>query len=374
MILLLDVARGLACLWVFFFHLRSLFDVASPSIAKIASFGHLGVPMFFVISGYVITFAAEASRKSDRSPVVFLENRFRRIYLTYWASVLVVVLLPFGLELLSSLKTGQYALPQDLNLVSRYTPWEWVNAALLTKVFWAGSNDLAAEFAGINTVYWTLAIEFQFYLVVFLALCLGKLYRHAIAAVTALALVLMVVPNDLNFGLFIHYWPSFSIGILLAYLHKSGIKFHANSKRNLGWLTVLTAITLGYTACVLDSLQIHTNFLAFSCIFGALLWLFSDLEIVLQRLKNSKRRAVRYLLEPWLALGAMSYSAYLLHLKLYLLPFMFASQVFASDSVALGLVTIVSTLVICYPFYYFVERRFLSTHYRQLHRAIISKA
>ncbi|MCB1689432.1 MAG: acyltransferase [Halioglobus sp.] len=369
--MLLDLARGLACLWVFLFHLQSLFATPSPLIASIASFGHLGVPMFFVISGYVITFAAESSRNANRAPLVFLRNRFRRIYLTYWASLLLVLLLPYGLELLSSFKTGQYTLPESL--LTRYNPGEWLNIVLLTKVFWANTNDLAHEFAGINTVYWTLAIEFQFYLVVFIALCLGRYYRHAIALVTLVSLLLIIIPNSVNYGLFLHYWPAFSVGILLAYLHRNGIELHINSARNVMLLVVFTAITLAYAAYI-HPIQIRTQFLAFASIFGALLWLYSDLELVLQRLKRSNSWLVYILLEPWLVLGAMSYSVYLLHLKLFALPFMFASQLFNADSIGLGLVTILSTLVLTYPFYYFVERRFLSQRYKTLHRSVISVA
>ncbi len=367
MVLLLDLARGLAALWVFFFHLQNLFEVPSPFIAKVASFGHLGVPMFFVISGYVITYAAESSLKAQKPPLTFLKNRFKRIYLTYWASLLLVLLLPYGLELLSSFKTGHYVLPE--NLLARYTPGDWANIVLLTKVFWASSSDLAVEFAGVNAVYWTLAIEFQFYIVVFIALCLGRFYRLAIAIVTLASLLLMVIPNTLNFGFFLHYWPAFSVGILLAYLHQYEIKLQVNSRQNVVLLIVLTAMTLGYAAYV-HPIHIRTNFLVFASIFGALLWLFSDLEIVLQRLKSSNHWLIYILLEPWLVLGAMSYSAYLLHLKLFALPFMFASQIFDTDSVVLGLVTIVSTLILTYPFYYFVERRFLSKHYKNLHRVV----
>lgn len=47
---------------------------------------------------------------------------------------------------------------------------------------------------------------------------------------------------------------------------------------------------------------------------------------------------------------------------------MFANRIFDTESVALGLVTIVSTLKLTYPFYYFVERLFVSKHYKNLHR------
>lgn len=371
MVLLLDLARGLACLWVFFFHLQNLFEESSPFIAKVASFGHLGVPMFFVISGYVITYSAEANRKAQKPPLIFLKNRFKRIYLTYWASLLLVLLLPYGLELLSSFKTGNYVLPESP--LSRYNIGEWINVALLTKVFAADSNDLALEFVGVNTVYWTLAIEFQFYIVVFIALCMGRFYRWLIALVTVVSLLLMVIPNTLNFGLFLHYWPAFSVGILLAYLHQYNIRLHVNSPGNVMLLVALTTLTLGYAAYI-HPIQVRTHYLGFALIFGALLWIFSDLELVLQRLKSSNSRLVYVLLEPWLVLGAMSYSAYLLHLKLFLLPFMFASQVFDKNGIALGLVTILSTLLLTYPFYYFVERRFLSKRYKSLHQTVTTAA
>lgn len=368
MLLLLDLMRGLACLWVFFFHVDNLFVEPAPTLAYIASFGHLGVPMFFVISGYVITYSAESSRKAQRSPLIFLKHRFNRIYPTYWASLLVILLLPYGQELLSSLKTWVYTSPD--NLLERYSTWEWFNIVVLTKVFWANTDNLANEFAGINTVYWTLAIEFQFYLVVFVALSLGRFYRHTIALVTVVSLLVMAIPNTLNFGLFIHYWPSFAVGIGLAYLHKNAVFMHVDSLRSVMLFIVLLTATLGLAAYV-HPIRIRSNFLVFSLIFGALLWLFSDLEQVLQRLKRSESRIVYCLLEPWLVLGAMSYSAYLLHLKLLLLPYMFTSQLFGTDTIALGLVTILSTLVLTYPFYYFVERRFLSRHYRALHGAVI---
>jgi peptidoglycan/LPS O-acetylase OafA/YrhL len=367
MVLLLDLARGLACLWVFFFHLGNLFEEASPLIAYIASFGHLGVPMFFVISGYVITYSAESHRAASKSPLTFLKNRFKRIYLTYWASLLVVLCLPYLLEFISSFKTGQYDSPQGL--ISRYETWEWVHVVLLSKVFWASTSNLSDEFAAINSVYWTLAIEFQFYLVVFLALCTGRFYRPVIALVTTVSLVLMIIPNTLNLGLFTHYWPSFAVGIGLAYLHRSEVRLRINSTSNLVLLVMLTTVTLGFAVYV-HPIQINTNFFAFSAIFGALLWLYSDVEILLQRMKNSESRIVSYLLEPWLVLGAMSYSVYLLHLKLFFLPFMFISQFCDTKSIALGLLTILGTLILCYPFYYFVERKFLSNRYKVLHHAV----
>lgn len=107
MVLLLELARGIAALWVFFFHLKSYFKESSQWIYNIAEYGHFGVPMFFVISGFVITYSAESTLKANKSPLSFLKKRFLRIYPVFWVSIFVVILLPYLIELISMLKTGE---------------------------------------------------------------------------------------------------------------------------------------------------------------------------------------------------------------------------------------------------------------------------
>ncbi len=50
---LLDPLRGLAALWVFLFHYHYCDTLRQgfPSLCAFFGTGHLGVPMFFVISG-----------------------------------------------------------------------------------------------------------------------------------------------------------------------------------------------------------------------------------------------------------------------------------------------------------------------------------
>jgi len=67
----------------------------------------------------------------------------------------------------------------------------------------------------------------------------------------------------------------------------------------------------------------------------------------------------------------MSYSVYLLHAKIYFIPNMFVRQIVDKSEVVHGIATIVATLILCWPFYYFIERRFLSSNYGTLHRAIL---
>lgn len=369
MVLLLELARGLASLWVFLFHIKELFENVSPFFYQLSTYGHLGVPMFFVISGYVITQSAESSLKSSKPPLAFLKNRFLRIYPAFWASVLIILFIPYLLEAFSSLKTGHYISPE--NVLVKMDFWEWSNLLLLTKVFFATSENLQLEFNTLNAVYWTLAIEFQFYVVVFLALYLKKFYRHTIALVSVFAVLISFIPLNINYGLFIHYWPSFSVGIALAYLHRHGMHFRLNSAVKAILLMAVVVLT-SCVAAYASPGQLHTSPILFALAFGINLWFFSDLERVLQIMKKSGNRITYWLLEPWLIIGAMSYSLYLLHVKLYLIPMMFVRQLIDPTNGLFSLFTIIGTLIICYPFYYFVERRFLSKSYQKIHRELIA--
>ena len=365
MVLLLEIARGIAALWVFFFHVKSYFQESSELIYSIAEYGHLGVPMFFVISGFVITYSAESSLKSEKSPFLFLKNRFLRIYPVFWISIIIVIFLPYLIELISMLKTGNYIIP--VNLLTKYNFNEWFNFILLSKVFFAESSNLQGQFNLINAVYWTIAIEFQFYLIVFISLFLKRYYKYMIVTISGLALINIIYPFGWNYGLFIHYWPSFSVGILLAYMFKNKLDLvNVVSKR---YKTYFSILSLGFIIIIsISLLGEKSSSLLFAVIFGAALWCISPIEALLLKIKEQNKKVSYYILEGVVALGTMSYSVYLLHGKLHVLPSMFVRQVLEENSVFYGLVTILLTLLICYPFYYFVERPFMSKNYVKIHK------
>jgi peptidoglycan/LPS O-acetylase OafA/YrhL len=365
-VLILEIARGIAALWVFFFHTKAYFINSSEFIYNIATYGHLGVPMFFVISGFVITYSAESTLKANKTPISFLKKRFLRIYPVFWISIFVVIIIPYFIEFISMFKSGSFQSPE--NLLFKYDFSEWVNFVLLTKVFFAESSNLQSEFNVINSVYWTIAIEFQFYLIIFISMYAKSYYKLVVAIVSALAIINMFNPFDMNYGLFIHYWPSFSIGILLAYIFKSGYDFSNISSH------YIKAAALLLISLVVSLIMIFTDeefsSLAFAFIFGAILWCISPFEAMLKRVKSRSQSIGYYFLESFTALGAMSYSVYLLHGKLYMLPSMFVRQVLEPNTVLYGLVTIFLTLLICYPFYVFVERPFMSSNYIKIHKKV----
>jgi len=102
----LDIARGLAALFVFSFHLSTNIADVSPMLGALARYGYMGVPIFFVISGYCMAASAQRILSRNLPAGSFLRKRFLRIYPAFWASILVIMATPYLLAGLSALKTG----------------------------------------------------------------------------------------------------------------------------------------------------------------------------------------------------------------------------------------------------------------------------
>ena len=123
--ILCDVVRGLAALWVFTYHFRP----SREGIWLIASVGDLGVPAFFVISGFCILSAAQRTVSKQQTAQAFLKRRLVRIYPPFWASVAVVMAVPFVIESFS-----HYHITP---LWYAYTWQDWLLILSLGRVFFA---------------------------------------------------------------------------------------------------------------------------------------------------------------------------------------------------------------------------------------------
>src|ERR1700757_449030 len=87
----LDFWRGVACLMVVVYH--SSFYVAGKGQLhggiRLAFTGieymWLGVPLFFVISGYCISSTCDSIRRKRHSARTYFWRRYRRIFPPFWA-------------------------------------------------------------------------------------------------------------------------------------------------------------------------------------------------------------------------------------------------------------------------------------------------
>ena len=149
-IVALDIIRFFAALSVVLYHYISRPESAAyPILSEVTNYGYLGVPLFFIISGYVIALSAD-----NRTAAQFGISRFVRLYPTLWAGILFTVLVLFLLT------DKQFPLSQVL-----------ANFTLINEYF---------GFESIDGIYWTLKHELKFYACIFLLLLFGVFQKYHI--------------------------------------------------------------------------------------------------------------------------------------------------------------------------------------------------
>jgi peptidoglycan/LPS O-acetylase OafA/YrhL len=153
-------------------------DVHFPSAATYTWFGWVGVEIFFVISGFVI-----ANSASTSSPNQFLLGRALRLYPAVWvcATATLIVLLVFGTG-----SASEFIMP-------------YFHAMTLVP------EGVTKQ--SLDVVYWTLAAEMAFYVLVFFAmrtkritlrrLAFGLTVWSAVFNAVALLVLLFTKPYNL---------------------------------------------------------------------------------------------------------------------------------------------------------------------------------
>lgn len=145
----IDSLRGIASLMVCVFHLscgnERLFD-AGTWMKTIGSYGFLGVEIFFVISGLVIPLSLYQNNYQTSNFFRFLWKRSVRIEPPYLLSIILVLVLNYVAGLTSDFQGS----PQVINYAQVLS-----HIAYLPTVF---------GFNWLQPVYWTLMVEFQYYI------------------------------------------------------------------------------------------------------------------------------------------------------------------------------------------------------------------
>jgi len=217
-----DSLRGVAVLAVVWFHLTNGNPMLPSSWLRTSGrLGWLGVEVFFVISGFVIPHALYRANYRLKDCGRFLLRRAARLEPPYVASIFLMM----GLALISARLPGfrghapSYSVPQLLSHLPYVT-------GLL-------------GFTWINIVYWSLALELQYYLLIGWAFSLVAHQRIAVRVLTILAfeVLALAIPNDL---LVFHWLPLFVVGVL-TFMYRHALL-------NTRWYLVSL---IGATACTL---------------------------------------------------------------------------------------------------------------------------
>lgn len=148
----LDALRGLAALAVCWYHVVSGGKLLPAGwLAGASAYGHLGVAVFFVISGFVIPWSLRKEAAGFAGYGRFLGKRMLRLHPPFLAACLVGI----GLNWLSMKVPGYQGSLPDPYLPSAFT-------SLGRDLFYL-TGLLGKEWTLV--VAWTLALEVQFYLI-----------------------------------------------------------------------------------------------------------------------------------------------------------------------------------------------------------------
>jgi peptidoglycan/LPS O-acetylase OafA/YrhL len=370
----LDPLRGIAALWVFLHHYESplggplqhwhpAFSQHHPTLQSFLTLGDRGVSMFFVISGYCMAMAASRAVTYRRPVAEFIYRRAHRIYPTFWCSILLICLVRCIIPSLERhWAEAVYAPARDF---CQYSWLDWVKVASLTQIFDKRFGLFYCRYGQINGAYWTLGIEFQFYLVVALALLRPRWLYAILTAVTLLAVPVCVSPS-LGFavadcGLFLYWWPWFACGLFLYWALERGLDPRKVFGRHAAAVSIAAIATIFLVFAALVAKQVEIERLVFAVGFTGLLWFGSIFDGHVSDVLQGKRWLPAVAGKALVTLGAMSYSLYLMHNVLSNSISVALQHWFPHGTRWADVVIILGTLVLCYPFYRLCEAPFLAT-------------
>jgi len=257
--------RGVAALAVAWFHLSSgVHGLNFGIIGRSGLYGYLGVDVFFVISGFILPYTMYRARYSVRNFWAFMAKRLIRVEPPYLISIVLTISLWAASGWSPLFKGG----PVQVN---------WTQLALhlgyLIPYF--------PKYHWLNIVYWTLAVELQYYVVLSLTFPFFISRKPAIR----IAACLLFAGSSLvmrNYGSLPQFAPLFLIGIA-GMLRTSGIA----SRLEFAGLVVIAA-GLGYKS--VSGYEVLAALAALACI-----------------------TCLKSVPAPLLFIGDLSYSLYLLH-------------------------------------------------------------
>lgn len=273
----LDLLRFIAASSVVLFH-AAHWPARGTLFADVATFGFMGVPLFFTISGFVILMSAE-----DRSAIQFVNSRIARLYPSFWICVLlncvVFALLGDGLPPLARIAANLTMQPRML-----------------------------FDQPYLDPVYWTLAVEMKFYALVLLLIVIHQMRRVEVFLAVWLGVTLTVcvvaVPHWVE-ALTIPQWASlFCSGCYFYLIRSRGV-----TPARLVGLGIGVLLSM-YWALHYESTYTGSTSRATQLTVLAIVLLINAAFLLVALRKWALPRA-----RVWLWLGCLTYPLYLTHAR-----------------------------------------------------------
>ena len=220
-----EYTRGIAALSVMWFHFT--YQLPAGALRTSGLYGYLGVEAFFVISGFIIPYAMDLHHyRLGRESWIFLGRRIIRLQPPYVMSVFLILCVPALAGLTPWFDGGVTA--HDVYRAALH---------LFYLVPWTGEDWFSA-------VYWSLAIEFQYYFLMLAAAPL-LLYRRSLWPQRALFLAIMLVGYaSSETRLVFLYLPIFGFGFLQFLFMRRGMALWECA----AWALAFAAVTCSQDA------------------------------------------------------------------------------------------------------------------------------
>lgn len=223
--------RAVAALAVLLYHADYMHGYQSSGSFHVPGlrFGWIAVDLFFVLSGFLmgVVYHRLLRRPAGGAAWHYLRDRMLRIAPAYYVSI------PLALAAVGNLAY----LVQEPDRVALHLAY--------AHIFWAGTaND-------ISPIYWTLAIEAHFYLMLplLLPLLTGRWRWPALAAAVAISLATRgLLYEHASFGYFAivslpAFLGHFALGLVGASLHREG-RLAFLERNNTLWVLAGTALVV----------------------------------------------------------------------------------------------------------------------------------
>lgn len=342
-----DALRAVAVLLVVFYHQT---EIGGAPFGSLLTLGWIGVDLFFVLSGFFIGLSILNMKKwSFRH---FIIRRSKRIIPAYYFSMLMIIALGGGYFLVTI--NGWVHLLSHLSFLHPYS---------------------YSTHGSINGAYWSLGVEFAFYLAIGSSALLIRHRRRFWFVVASWVLIAWTWRAGIYFFLdvepiFKFIWATqlpgmldeFALGLVVARLSIDGtIKSLVRNKILVAIIGVVSAVCIGLFMYRLNTVPFWADL--YSMVFSRteLAIGFASLFCVFLSLENNRFLHAVTKYSGLQYLGRISYSIYLFHMPVLI---NIKGSLSTSDLnlywvgvLSLGAVVLVSAVS-----YHFIEERFFHQH------------
>ena len=266
----LDAIRGIAALMVVLYHYSARYgQIYDYSIEPAFNFelGKFGVQLFFIVSGFVIFLTLDRTVHA----MDFIISRLSRLYPAYWFSVI----LTFTVVYFFTLPGREVGIKSAIVNLSMFQSWVGV--------------------PNVDGVYWTLAVELSFYLIMFVLFITKIIKKITLISIIWLCIIIFSEYLEVHENINIHRLIKLMLLLDYGNLFIAGIMFYKIMQENKISSYLVLVMSL------VTELYLHGIVVLAVAIFFFIFILFVKGYLKLLSMK------------PLVFLGTISYSLYLIH-------------------------------------------------------------